>query len=79
MWIVCMLVNGLFLIFIVIFVLIWFSFLLLVGVFDLVLFKRWVSILDFVILFIFNDNKFCKCFILKIIVKIRNLLVLIII
>lgn len=79
MWIVCMLVNGLFLIFIVIFVLIWFSFLLLVGVFDLVLFKRWVSILDIVILFIFNDNKFCKCFILKIIVKIRNLLVLIII
>lgn len=68
-----MLANGLSPILTVILVLIWPSLLLLVGVFDLASFKRWVSILDIVILFIFNDNKSCKCFISKIIAKTRNL------
>lgn len=68
-----MLANGLSPILTVILVLIWPSLLLLVGVFDLASFKRWVSILDIVILFFFNDNKSCKCFISKIIAKTRNL------
>lgn len=68
-----MLANGLSPILTVILVLIWPSLQLLVGVFDLASFKRWVSILDIVILFIFNDNKSCKCFISKIIAKTRNL------
>lgn len=58
-----MLANGLSPILTVIFVLIWPSLLLLEGVFDLASFKRWVSILNIFILFIFNDNKPCKCFI----------------